>query len=372
MKQLLLILFLFPCLVFAQNWDYDLSRGKRLYDGKNYKDALPYFQSAAKLGSGEAMSILGFMYYNGQGVTKNKQIALNMYTKSAESGYAEGQYNLGYYYYTERLFSKAFFWYEKAADNGSALACMAMAKTHSEGIKKDLPKALTYMIKAAECGNQNVYEIIGNWYYNGVGVEESDFDNAFMWYNKAINIQKISHKSLMNVVEMYNRGLISNDAIVHCQSKKFNQQFTDKGEIGNRCITDALIILDVLVNNGSEEAKPLYAELQAEYEELVRLDNIIIGPGYRMGSYYTPPKPAYASAGKGETIVQCYISETGVASGFRFEKRVLQNFDDAAMNMVRNMTFTPATKGGKPIKCVVFVTVSWYPTNYSISYDIYK
>lgn len=373
MRQLVFIFVFFPYLAFAQNWEYDLSNGKRLYEGANYKDAVPYFQRAAKLGSGEAMSLLGFMYYEGEGVAKNKQIALNMFTKSAESEYVDGQYFLGYYYYTERLFDKAHYWYEKAAENGSAPACIAMAHIYNEGPKKDPAKALAYMIKAVEWGNRDMHEIIGNWYYSGIGVDEPDFDKAFVWYNKAINASKISPRALMRVAEMYNKGLMSNQMIEHRQSKKFNKQFTDKGEIGTRCITDALIILDELVNTGVKEAEPLYTELKVEYDERVRLDNVIVAPLYTMGSYYNPPKPAYASAGQGEVIVQCYVSETGVASGFRFERRVLQYFDDAAMNMVRNMTFTPATKGGKPVKSVVFIGVRWHPnSDRMVSFDIYN
>ena len=66
------------------------------------------------------------MYKYGNGVTKDYKKAVDWYTKSAEQGYASGQWNLGVMYQNGDGVtmdkSKAVEWYTKAAEQEFQLA----------------------------------------------------------------------------------------------------------------------------------------------------------------------------------------------------------------------------------------------------------
>ena len=57
-----------------------------LYKKNDYGKAAELFRQAADLGSAEAMSDMGLLYYLGQGVPQVKQYAIEWWTKAAEAG----------------------------------------------------------------------------------------------------------------------------------------------------------------------------------------------------------------------------------------------------------------------------------------------
>jgi len=95
-------------------WDDSSSNS----DGKKYLHLL----AKAMQGDATAQSELGFCYFNGYGVTKDKIEAVSWYTKAAEQGHATAQYNLGYCYShgfgIKKDYAKAIHWYTKAATQG--------------------------------------------------------------------------------------------------------------------------------------------------------------------------------------------------------------------------------------------------------------
>jgi TPR repeat protein len=73
--------------------------GKMYYDGegvtKNYQKAVEWLRKAAGQGLDKAQNSLGYMYANGYGVTKDYQKAVEWYRKAAEQGLDKAQTNLG-------------------------------------------------------------------------------------------------------------------------------------------------------------------------------------------------------------------------------------------------------------------------------------
>lgn len=65
---------------------------------RNFNDALTWCEKAANQGHQKAQFLLGMMYYNGQGVTKNMPQSIHWLTKSAEQKYAAAEYKLGFFY----------------------------------------------------------------------------------------------------------------------------------------------------------------------------------------------------------------------------------------------------------------------------------
>ena len=95
MKKILTLLFLSLSLsnpVFADKaYDY--------YQQGDYKSAIIEWTKLANKGSANAQFNLGHVYSSGKGATKNLKEAVNWYKKSANQGYASAQLQLGWHYY---------------------------------------------------------------------------------------------------------------------------------------------------------------------------------------------------------------------------------------------------------------------------------
>ncbi len=65
---------------------------------------------------------LAILYEDGEGTEKNLEKAFYWYQKAAENGDSMAQYHLALSYYKgegiEKNLEKAFYWYQKAAENG--------------------------------------------------------------------------------------------------------------------------------------------------------------------------------------------------------------------------------------------------------------
>ena len=66
-------------------WDYN--GGMEAYKKKDYATALKHFSATAVKGDARAQYSLGWMYHQGEGVTKNYKQALRWLRKAAEQGH---------------------------------------------------------------------------------------------------------------------------------------------------------------------------------------------------------------------------------------------------------------------------------------------
>ena len=152
MKKLILSVFFIAIssIAFANNSHcYDLVQ-------KNYyEDALPICTSAAKGGDTVAQYMLGTIYYNGYGVTKDAPKGFYWIQKAANSGLKEAQASIGNMYYSgsgvTKNYSKAFSWAQKAANNGSVIGqqLLGLMYYNGNGVKKDESKGLYWLEKAS-------------------------------------------------------------------------------------------------------------------------------------------------------------------------------------------------------------------------------
>jgi len=108
----------------------------------------------AKQGDAKAQYNLGFMYYIGDGVPKDKKEAVKWFRLAAEQGHAYAQYRLGNMY-----------------DKG-------------RGVPEDDKEAMKWFRLAAEQGIANAQNNLGNMYATGQGVPE-DYVIAYAWVNLA-------------------------------------------------------------------------------------------------------------------------------------------------------------------------------------------
>ncbi|MHB9147984.1 MAG: tetratricopeptide repeat protein [Candidatus Amoebophilus sp.] len=124
---------------------------------KNNVEASKWSLEAAKQGSAFAQDKLGFIYANGQGVPKNYAEALKWFLEAAKQSYAKAQYNLGLMY------------------------------AHGRGIpEKDYMQAFNWIRESAIQKYVEAQYVIGLFYRNGYGVDK-DYAKAKEWYEKAAN-----------------------------------------------------------------------------------------------------------------------------------------------------------------------------------------
>ncbi|MDR2673526.1 MAG: sel1 repeat family protein, partial [Opitutaceae bacterium] len=113
-----------------------------------------------KAGQGDAAAQyeLGVLYYNGQGVMRNFDVAAKWYRKAAEQGHAIAQYNLGRMYeagwswvaflntyrYQDKDYTEAAKWYRMAAEQGLASAQnnLGLLYEKGKGVGKDNAEAV--------------------------------------------------------------------------------------------------------------------------------------------------------------------------------------------------------------------------------------
>jgi TPR repeat protein len=193
-----------------------------LYKKGLYKEAFVGFEKLAKSGNANAQYNLGMMYYNGTGVKKNKIMAfvwleqasnngsklaqnklgymyekgevkgtkdeakaINEYLKSALQNYNFAQLNLAMKYSetpTKENLDLAFFWYQKAANNGNTAAMNNLANMyyHGQSVRKDYKKAFDLYFKAATLGDYIAQFNLAMMYYNGEYVKKSEKE-ALIW-----------------------------------------------------------------------------------------------------------------------------------------------------------------------------------------------
>ena len=125
---------------------------------ENYTQAIEWFTKSANQGLAEAEYNLGVMYYNGQGVKRDYPKAFELFTKSANQGYAKAEYNLGVMYYNghgiKQDYQKAFEWFTKSANQGYAEAeyNLGVMYYNGQGVSKNLNTAKQWFAKACENG----------------------------------------------------------------------------------------------------------------------------------------------------------------------------------------------------------------------------
>ena len=136
------------------------------------------------------MKRCGDRYRNGIGVKKDSVKAFYWYQQAAQNGSASGMYNLGYCYQhaagTAKDNEKAFYWHQKAAEAGNpkAMTSLGYCYENAIGTAKDDEEAFDWYKKAAEAGNSIAMSNTGTCYYRGIGTHKNA-ERAFYWHQKA-------------------------------------------------------------------------------------------------------------------------------------------------------------------------------------------
>lgn len=163
---------------------------------RNFSEALTWFRKAEAQGNLQAISNLGFMYYNGFGVPQSDSKAFEFYLKAAEKGNAGAQNNIGMMYSQGRGvkqdYKRACLWYKKAADQGDSTAQnnLGYMFENGMGVKQNLRAAVYLYTKAAE---QNLVSAKLNLAILFRSAKQ--YSLAREWYQKALEQGKRENNS---------------------------------------------------------------------------------------------------------------------------------------------------------------------------------
>lgn len=145
---------------------------------QNMKQAMAWYQKAAKQDNGPAYNSIGNLYRMGNGVTADPKQAFTWYQKGADAKDAQAMLNLGNCYYygmgTEKDEKIAVEWWKAAAEVGNAYAMAQMGDCYyfGLGVEKDLAKAIEYYTPAVDKNISSAQYRLGILYYTGNGVQQ--------------------------------------------------------------------------------------------------------------------------------------------------------------------------------------------------------
>jgi hypothetical protein len=168
------------------------------------------FRKAAAQGHARAQTNLGAMYYFGDGVEKNLELASSFCRQSAERADPSGQYRLGIMYeqgegVLERNLELAVSWYRQAAEQGHLQAKCDLGRRllGGDGVEKDVEAAVTWFREAADAGHTDAQADLACCYAHGEGVTQNDA-LAVQWWAKAVKGKAVKGG---HVFARYNLGM---------------------------------------------------------------------------------------------------------------------------------------------------------------------
>jgi uncharacterized protein len=82
----------------AQSLEERMKSAAGAYERKDFAAAIAVWRPLAEAGNAEAQTLLGAMYWSGEGVTRDHREAAKWYLRAAEKGYARAQNDIGFMY----------------------------------------------------------------------------------------------------------------------------------------------------------------------------------------------------------------------------------------------------------------------------------
>lgn len=158
---------------------YDFGVGTSL----NIKEAMKYYEMAAKQNNAIGMTNLADLYIQENKLKKAKPLLV----KAAEKEYGYAQYLLAmnFFYYKHENNKEALHWLERAAGNDEPHALYQLGLYYGE--KADLAKSIQYYQRAAELNYGDALLELYYIYGEGIGVEQDD-DKALFFLKKVAEL----------------------------------------------------------------------------------------------------------------------------------------------------------------------------------------
>lgn len=207
----------------AQKAATDYATGERLYQSRNYKEAVPYLLSAANNGHEEAMYLLGLLYWKGFGVPEDKDEAMKWLTRASENGSYNAreerkkiekagippvdEFKKGYDAFQQKKYTESVNWFTKSAAKGNIEAMFNLGVIYHFGGGTEVPanekEAVAWYTRAIDKGHVNSMNNLGELYLSQEGIQ--DYKLALQWLTKAAD--KGIPGAMYNIGVIYANGL---------------------------------------------------------------------------------------------------------------------------------------------------------------------
>lgn len=180
-------LILFPAVLMA-----DVGAGISAFNNGDYAAALDEFKKASDTGEAAGTHYLASMYYQGKGVKRDLDRAVQLFLQAATKDFVPSLANLGLMYHrgdgVKQDLEKALSFYRKAAQKGDLQSAFNLGQMYrkGEGVAADNTEALRYYRLAAERGYVPAANELGLMYVQGQGVK-ADYIEAYGWLEFASN-----------------------------------------------------------------------------------------------------------------------------------------------------------------------------------------
>ena len=147
------------------------------------EEAMKYYEMAAKQNNTIGMTNLADLYLRENKLKKAKPLLV----KAAEKEYGYAQYLLAmnFFYYKHENNKEALHWLERAASNDEPYALYQLGLYYAE--KADLAKSIQYYQRAAELNSGDALLELYYIYGEGIGVEQDD-DKALFFLKKVAEL----------------------------------------------------------------------------------------------------------------------------------------------------------------------------------------
>lgn len=156
----------------------------------NFARALDLAITFAARGDAPSMRLLGQMYADGLGATRDEEAAAFWYQQASQAGDIQAKFLLATMLldgvHVERDETGAANLLQAASDAGNVDALQVLAMLHLEGrgVARDIPRGADMMRQAAEAGDVTAQYTLGILYAEGAGVRQ-DTAQAFTWFEIA-------------------------------------------------------------------------------------------------------------------------------------------------------------------------------------------
>ena len=218
---------------------------------QDYNLAFQYYTKAAEMNMPLADIGLAWLYYNGQGVTKDTVMALSYAKKGipglelmAKQGNIFAKTALApeliYGPWTTKDYSTAFKYNMSAAEASDVKAVFQLGYQYlnGEGVTQDISKGISYVTKSANKGYVSAMVFLADLYKEGNGVPK-DLKIATDWYTKAANKGYTSVMYTLGMMNMpqFSAGGRGSSVVTGSNIKLAYEWFQKAAEKGH---TDAL------------------------------------------------------------------------------------------------------------------------------------
>ncbi|MGI4851183.1 MAG: tetratricopeptide repeat protein [Janthinobacterium lividum] len=202
--------------------------GDKYYYGhgvvQSYTESFKWYRKAADQGDASVLNIIGCIYEYGRGVTQDDRQALAWYRKAANKDNLFAQFNVGNLYYfskteckntikAEEIFENLFEVLDLTKNKLDAREHQVLGMLYSGCLEKrrDLSKAFFHFEKAAQDEYSFAQVYLGRLYKEGQGIIQ-DYTQALHWIQKSSNENNLLGQYNLALMYLNGEGVAQDDA----------------------------------------------------------------------------------------------------------------------------------------------------------------